>query len=305
VLTSFLIFLALTGPEVGPGSPTLAVETSRGWREWWRADQAPDRWEAGLDVVADAVRWTRTADGVDLGELRLSGAGEAWRIRVVLVRFDPTRITLRLAHTPDRLQRPGRWSVDAAPPEALFALNVGQFSGKGPWGWLVQEGNELGAPGTGPLAPAVVADSAGRMTFVPADSIALIRARGGVRLAFQSYPGVLLEDGVVPEPLRQAGRGVSLVHRDARLAFGELRDGRWLIGLTRFEGLGGALSLLPFGLTTPEMAAVMGGLGCRRAVLLDGGMSGQLMVREANGRARTWSGLRRVPAGLIGVRGST
>jgi hypothetical protein len=49
------------------------------------------------------------------------------------------------------------------------------------------------------------------------------------------------------------------------------------------------------------MAAVMGALGCARAVLLDGGLSAQLMVRDARGTARTWAGLRRVPIGLVAV----
>jgi hypothetical protein len=94
---------------------------------------------------------------------------------------------------------------------------------------------------------------------------------------------------------------VNLTHRDARLALCELRDGRWLVALTRFEGLGGVLERLPFGLTTPEMAALMGGLGCRRAVLLDGGLSGQLLLRDTAGQASEWAGLRRVPAGLVAV----
>ena len=253
-------------------------------------------------MLAGAVRWNSTGSGVERGELRLSGEGEAWRVGVVLVRFDPAQVDLRLAHTPDRLNRPGRWTVNDAPEDALFALNAGQFSGRGPWGWMVQNGLELGAPGTGPLAPAIVADSTGRLAFVPADSIGTVRSRGGVRLAFQSYPAVLVEDGWVPEPVRHSGLGVSLTHRDARLAMCELRDGRWLIALTRFEGLGGMLENLPFGLTTPEMAALMGGLDCRQAVLLDGGMSGQLMVRSQTGQADTWNGLRRVPVGLVGMR---
>ncbi|NUS96106.1 MAG: hypothetical protein HOQ11_01710, partial [Gemmatimonadaceae bacterium] len=78
-----------------------------------------------------------------------------------------------------------------------------------------------------------------------------------------------------------------------------LPDGRVLVALTRFEGLGGALELLPFGLTTPEMAALMGALGCRDAVLLDGGVSGQLAIHGARGERREWPGLRRVPLGLI------
>jgi exopolysaccharide biosynthesis protein len=84
----------------------------------------------------------------------------------------------------------------------------------------------------------------------------------------------------------------------ARLALGTLADGRVLVALTRFEGLGGVLDVVPFGLTAPEMAALMGALGARRAVLLDGGISGQLLVREG-GATRAWKGLRDVPLGMI------
>jgi exopolysaccharide biosynthesis protein len=95
---------------------------------------------------------------------------------------------------------------------------------------------------------------------------------------------------------------VNLRHRDARWAIGLLRDGRVLVAMTRFEALGGALSNLPFGLTTPEMAAVMGALGASRAVLLDGGISSQLLVRDTTGNARAWRGIRQVPLGLVVTR---
>jgi hypothetical protein len=72
------------------------------------------------------------------------------------------------------------------------------------------------------------------------------------------------------------------------------------VALTRFDALGESLGRVPFGLTTPEMAAVMGGLGCRHALLLDGGISGQLMVRRADGSVRSWPGTRSVPLGLVG-----
>ena len=49
-----------------------------------------------------------------------------------------------------------------------------------------------------------------------------------------------------------------------------------------------------------HLAAVMGALGCRQALLLDGGISGQLLVREATGSVRTWPGTRSVPLGLVG-----
>jgi uncharacterized protein YigE (DUF2233 family) len=121
------------------------------------------------------------------------------------------------------------------------------------------------------------------------------------REAFQSYP-MLLQDGALPPPLRESGRGVDLGHRDSRLALGTLPDGRVVIALTRFDALGGALGRIPFGLTSPEMAAVMGALGCRQALLLDGGISGQLLLRDADGAAQVWPGIRRVPLGLVGRR---
>src|SRR5206468_9800779 len=125
-------------------------------------------------------------------------------------------------------------------------------------------------------------------------------ARGGVREAFQSYP-MLLQDGAVPAPLSEPGRGVDVRHRDARLALGTLDDGRVVIALTRFDALGETLGRIPFGLTSEARAAVMGALGCRRALLLDGGISGQLMVRDAKGAERSWPGTRSVPLGLIGT----
>jgi hypothetical protein len=300
----FLLFAALgpiVGVEGGAHAPpaSLSVHGPGGWREWWRADRAPARWSAPLPAVAGAVVWRPVAPGVRWGELQLSGDGEAWRIRTILVRLDPGLVRLETRSLQRADGRPLRWSVDSAPAEAIVALNAGQFTSSGPWGWLVQAGKERRPPGEGPLAPALVVDTAGIFTLVPPDSIAAVRGSPAVREAFQSYPSLLVEEGVIPRPLREAGLGVDLEHRDARLALGLDRQGRLLIAITRFEGLGGALSNLPFGLTSPEMAALMGALGCRRAMLLDGGISSQLLLRLPEGQARAWRGIRRVPLGLV------
>jgi hypothetical protein len=247
--------------------------------------------------VADRVRWRRASPGLDWGELTLSGEGEACRVRAILVRLDPRALELRLVKPPDGPRFAGRWDIDEAPATAVLALNAGQFIDQ-PGGWLVQDGEERQRPGRGPLAPAVVVDTAGRVRLVPPDSIDA--ARPAARLGFQSYPTLLQGEGEVPRALFQERLGVDLGHRDARLALGELRDGRILIAMTRFEGLGGVLANLPFGLTTPEMAAVMGALGAPRAVLLDGGISSQLLIRDGS-RSYRWPGWRRVPLGLIVV----
>jgi exopolysaccharide biosynthesis protein len=241
------------------------------------------------------VNWRDAAPGVDWAELPISGAGEAWRLHVILVRIDPKAVEFRLVRPPRHSDGySGRWSVHDAPPDAIVAVNAGQFTG-GPWGWIVTEGIERQPPGTGALAPGVAFTRHGRVLLLPPDSLASAEE---VREAFQSYPTLLANDGDVPQALREAGLGVDLRHRDARLAFGLLRDGKVLLALTRFEGLGGVLEVIPFGLTTPEMAALMGALGCARAVLLDGGISGQLLVLEG-GQPRSWPGLRKVAAGLV------
>ncbi len=297
---------ASPNPASALPASTLAVRAGGAWRTWWRSDRAPARWAAAEPAVAGAVRWRAAAPGVETGVLTLAGRGEAWRTEVVLVRLDPRRCRLRLHALVGADGRAHPWRVDSAPPEAAVALNAGQFTAGGPWGWVVHEGAEWRAPGRGPLAPAVVVDTAGAVRLVPADSVDAVRAAGGVREAFQSYPALLAGDGELPAALAAPGRGVDVGHRDARLALGTLADGRVLVALTRFGGLGGALDALPFVPTVPEMAALLGALGARRAVLLDGGISGQLLVRDgaAGGtgdRTRAWRGLRPVPLGLVAV----
>jgi hypothetical protein len=294
------------GAHAQDGGALRVRDASGAWRAWWGAAHAPTRWVGPEARVVAAVRWRETAPGMEVAELPLATPGEGGiarlgRMRVVLVRLDPARHALQLvAGSP-----PGApWRIDDAPADARLALNAGQFTDAGPWGWLVHGGRELQAPAVGPLSSALVVAHDGTVRLVDASELPVAReavARGEVREALQSYPALLAGDGTVPEPLRAPDRGVDVDHRDARLAVGTLRDGRVLIALTRFDALGGAAALdrVPFGLTTPEMAAVMGALGCARAVLLDGGLSAQLLVRDARGTSRSWPGLRRVPIGLV------
>jgi exopolysaccharide biosynthesis protein len=214
------------------------------------------------------------------------------------VRIDPARHRFVLQLGQGRNFAPV-WSVESAGDSALVAVNAGQFGRMLPWGWLVIDGRDLAAPGSGPLGMAVVFDSSGAVRFVAADSIASARTRGHIASAFQSYPALLTGDGDIPTLLRSPSPNIDLSHRDSRVAIGELRDGRVLIAATRFNALGDAAAKVPFGLTIPEMAALMGALGCRRAVSLDGGISGQLAVRDVDGTWRKWTAWRRVPLGLL------
>jgi Phosphodiester glycosidase len=286
-------------PDEGVSSlPASTLWVRRhGWRAWWRADAAPTRWDGESPTLAAALAWTRARPGVEWTQIELAGTGEAWRLEVVVVRLDPARLRFAL----DTLTRDygslGGWTVDSAPSDVVVALNAGQFTGGTPWGWVVRDGRELQPPGAGPLSSAFVVDTAGRAHVIAASEIDAWRGRA--RLAFQSYPTLLDGEGRVPMPLRGIGAGIDVAHRDARLALGERRDGTIVVVLTRFGALGDAFGSLPFGPTVPELAAIMGALGCRRAVALDGGISGQLLVRELGGVARVWRGFRRVPLALV------
>jgi len=90
-----------------------------------------------------------------------------------------------------------------------------------------------------------------------------------------------------------------LGHRDSRLAIGVLADGSLIVALTRFTGLGKTGETIPWGPTVPEMAAFMRSLGCVRAMLLDGGISSQLVVRDGDGRLTRWPNWRPVPLALV------
>jgi hypothetical protein len=257
----------------------------------------------GLVGVATAFRapaapWEPVGPGLELATMPWRAPGEGRFTRLVLLRVNPAEhhLALDLALTPDF--RHAAWSVDRAPREAVAAFNAGQFNWIVPWGWTVREGRELRPPGVGPLSMAVVEDSAGRLHFVPPDSIDTVRRAGGIRTAIQSYPALLTGDGEIPAPLTMPDRGVATGHRDARLALCQLHDRRLLVLLTRFDGLGELGQGIPFGLTLGETAELLRAQGCRRAVALDGGISAQLLVRGADGEERAWRGWRRVPAGL-------
>jgi exopolysaccharide biosynthesis protein len=301
VKTFLLAVLLLAGTSAPDGplpSSSLRVRDGDRWATWWRSDQAPEKW-IGNAALARRIRWRSAQPGVAWGELSLAGDGEAWRTQLLVARLDPKLLRLEL-DTGFTNQRAAlsveRIARDAA-KHAVFGVNAGQFSQALPWGWVVLDGRQFLPPAHGPLASTVILDSLGSILILHGDSIAPTRRRSA-KWAFQSYP-TLMMNGRVPTALQASDRGVDVGHRDARLAIGRFEDGEIVVAMTRFAAFGGTLQRLPFGLTTPEMAAVMGALDARDAVMLDGGISAQMMIRERLGRPRVWAGLRAVPLALI------
>lgn len=250
-----------------------------------------------LGVLAlSGTVWQGVRPGVWLAEFPFAENGPLAYVRVVAVRLDPTKVEFRLHSATGDYGVRSAWTVDSLAPSGVAAFNTGHFRGVTPWGWLVMDGVETQAPGSGPLAMAFVVDSSGRPALLTGDE--LLHARGRVRVALQSYPALLI-DGAVPWQLQAAGRGVNLEHHDSRLALCIDDGGSVIVAITRFAGLGRKGETFPFGPTVAEMIPAMRRLGCRRAMLLDGGISSQLAVRNANGELTRWTNWRMVPLGMV------
>lgn len=276
---------------------SLRVRDASGWTTWWTS-QAPSAAWGDSQPLARRLAWRDQNNGVAWAELLLAGDGEAWRTRLIVARLDPTRVRLEL-DTAFSDQR-SAWTVErmTRPPfgDVVLAVNAGQFTQASPWGLVVMHGHQYLPAAFGPLATTVGIDSAGAIRWEHGGATA-----SGAAFAFQSYP-TLMAAGMIPDALRASGMGINTTHRDARVAIGSAADGTLLIAMTRFDGLGGTFGAVPFGITSPEMAAVMGALGARDAVMLDGGISAQLFIRDSDGEPRTWRGMRAVPLALIARR---
>jgi len=299
-----VIAVALFAAAVGPVSheyATLAVRLPSGAsRLFWRASRAPVQWTAADARLIGLVTWHpgQPEGGVEWATLPIAGQGEAYALTLVLARIDPQAVSFHLMW--DIEQDRAAWTVDRADGAAL-ALNAGMFVEQLPWGWVVMNGRERLAPGHGPLSSALVGLADGRLVWIDGDDVSTWRGRADVRFAFQSYPTLLAGDGEVPVAVRNGG--INGAHRDARLALGLDRQERLLVVLTRLDVPIPGADRLPFGLTVPEMAAVMGALGAQHAMLLDGGISAQLTISDSTGHARVWKGLRKVPLALVARAG--
>lgn len=295
ILLATMVCLSSLGSGPIPES-ALRVHVGTEWRSWWRSGENVHRWTGANPMLSRGANWRVLREGMEVAEVRVSGDGEAKRLLVVVVRFDPALFNYALQERKDEQGRPV-WTADSIPTDAVLSFNIGQFRRGAQWGWLVDAGRERQARGTGPLASTVIFDADSRATVLN-EGLGDTVATGSATVGFQSYP-TLLSGGAIPCQLRAEGRGVDVAHRDSRLALGTLRDGRMLLALTRFDGLDGRLEEFPAGLTVPEMAALMGGLGADNAVMLDGGISGQLAFRDSQGLLTVKRAWRKVPVGLV------
>lgn len=248
----------------------------------------------GADRLSRRLAWRTMRAGVQLTELDLRAGTLGIPVHAIVVRCDPRAVSFALSLSTEANGMSGSWRIDSTPTDAVLGMNAGQFKETGPWGWLLIDGDRRRDPAHAPLAASVGIDASGRIRWLPAGGE--VNARD-MRYGFQSFPR-LLEHGRVPRVLRD-GTLMDMAHRDARLILAESRDGSILFVLTRFGALGVVAERVPIGLTTPESVVLVIALGAWDAVMLDGGISGQLMVRDSTGTTAEWRGMRAVPLGLV------
>jgi hypothetical protein len=257
----------------------------------------PTRVPPGRGRLAALVQWTALRPGIALGSLELHAGLLRTPVHAVLVRVDPSRLRFALQLITAANGMTGAWTLDSAPAAAVLAMNAGQFKETGPWGWLVIAGEERRNPGRAPLSIGIRIDTAGRLAWVRRGREEAARSDPTIAYAFQSFP-LLVFDHRMPPAVRDPGI-TDMGHRDARLLMAETDDGALLFVLTRYAALGTMAERVPIGLNMPESVVLAAALGVRHAVMLDGGTSAQLAVRDGTGREARWPGLRRVPLALI------
>ena len=254
---------------------------------------------SGAASTVPALTWH--GDVVQWAEWPVRLGAQGIRSRIIVARMPAARLqfALDIARRDDVVIP---WSLNEAPSDAIVAVNAGQFTDAGPWGWVVHKQKELQPPGVGPLAGAFVVDSAGGIAILTPQEIASWRSPLRAIEAVQSYPMLLVGASQALRALCSTTSGIDLTHRDARLAIGVSRDRNGetqvLLALSRFEAPGGVATRVPIGPTTPEMAEIMRRLGADRAMMLDGGLSAQMLVRTLSATTR-WPGLRDVPLALV------
>ena len=261
------------------------------------ASTAPSRATIARVALIREIRWQPMRAGLSLGEIELRAGVYGTAVQAIVVRVDPSRFSFALQQRTATNGMTGTWSLDSVAPSAALAMNAGQFKETGPWGWLVLDGYEHRNPLAAPLAVGLRIDTSGRLRWVRPGGEPAARHDPTTAFAFQSFP-LLMYDGRVPAIVRDRDL-MDVGHRDARLILAERADGILLFILTRYAALGTLGERVPIGLTTPESIVLAAALGARHAVMLDGGVSAQLLVRDSTGAERRWAGLRRVPLALV------
>lgn len=235
------------------------------------------------------IRWRTYRPGIRIGET--DTATQHWWAVAVDLR-DP-HIGVRATRAADHGITVGtfarRYGVQVAINGGFF-----NFSGYVPSGLSMADGTAWHADGAGEGFLAVGAD--GRVDYQrsPRDAVSNADLPDWYRQAVGGHP-MLIWDGVSVTTPCPAGSDLCSV-RNPRTASGVSRDGRTLYLVTVDGRMKGSS-----GMTLPELAAVMRGLGVWRGINHDGGGSTTLYVAGSGVLNHPSDGRERVVANHLGI----
>jgi uncharacterized protein YigE (DUF2233 family) len=204
-------------------------------------------------------RWTRVADGIDYRSLDCP-------TKLHLVRIDPTVANL------DAVLQSNRTAKEVAKSGGfLFAINANFFDEQGaPIGVVVSNGSSVGEPHPVSWQSVFAVTDDDRLSISPATNTAPRNARAAVQAGPRLIAG---------------GKRIN-----AKRASPNLRSGVCIDGAKR-----AIFFVTPRGVLfdVAEMTDLAAGLGCRDAMLFDGGRSAQMyaagaVVIEGDSRVPVW-----------------
>lgn len=263
------------------GHGQLQWQGPEGWVTVSSAQDQRRIWNEGSAFLI--VDWRLLREGLAFAELPLRRAPNPSGIPLYLLKVDPEKWSLALG------MRPGwtKGSVDGMAEEDQFvaAINASYFSEDGPVGLVVSEG-ELLHPQTRRWAAHLLIPPRGAPRIVNQKKASW----SGARYAIQAFPAIMAAGHTFPY-MRYGGRGFDVRQVDRRSALCLTWDNQLLLLAT---------DTVINGLSFVELATMMGGLGCRDAMGLDGGTSTGFYL-SVDGFERSIGNLKPVPV-VLGVR---
>ena len=239
--------------------------------------------------AAAQIRWRTYRPGIRLGET--DTATQHWW--AVAVDLRSPRIGVRATRQADHGITVGafarRYGVQVAINGGFF-----NFSGYVPSGLSMADGTSWHADSAGEGFLAVGADGQVDYQRSPRDAVRAADLPAWYRQAVGGHPMLIWDGASVTTPC-PAGSDLCSV-RNPRTASGVSRDGRTLFLVTVDGRMKGSS-----GMTLPELAAVMRGLGVWRGINHDGGGSTTLYVAGSGVLNHPSDGHERVVANHLGI----
>ena len=233
--------------------------------------------------ISGAITWKQAAPGMRMGKLVLGREYGVSEFSLVLLEIDPDLVEMTVHYSEER-RYCGQWLRNLG----LNACINGSLFASKPLGLVIHDG-KIEVTRHRRMLGYLVAPKDGRPRVLVGKSF----AAGDIREAVQSFPA-LIRDGEILDSVRGTSPRRDRFDSDVaarRTVVGEDDKGHLLFAVT---------DTLTGGLSFSELATLLGALGWKQAVCLDGGASAQLSLETELLRSDV-TGVDPVPV-IIGLR---